>query len=112
MINVPLVADRLALRLVGFTAEDAGFIDNVLSDSQGGTFDNENVLKKDVNTTTTTGGRAALGLNVTDNVQATLSAVFQDLHADGHGDVNQAQATCTRSASRMKTWMTTGTSSR
>ena len=29
--------DRLALRLVGFTAEDAGFIDNVLSDSPGGT---------------------------------------------------------------------------
>ena len=88
MINVPLVADRLALRLVGFTAEDAGFIDNVLSDSQGGTFDNENVVGKDVNTTKTTGGRAALGLNVTDNVQATLSAVFQDVHADGHSDVN------------------------
>ncbi|HKN42629.1 MAG TPA: TonB-dependent receptor plug domain-containing protein, partial [Propionibacteriaceae bacterium] len=88
MLNVPLVADRLALRLVGFTAEDAGFIDNVLSDSQGTTFDNANVVKKDVNTTKTTGGRAALGLKVTDNVQATLSAVFQDLHADGHGDVN------------------------
>jgi outer membrane receptor for ferrienterochelin and colicin len=88
MINVPLAADRVALRLVGFTAEDAGFIDNVLSDSQGGTFDNENVVNKDVNTTKTTGGRAALGLKVTDNLQATLSAVFQDVHADGHSDVN------------------------
>ena len=35
MVNVPLVADKLALRLVGFTAEDAGFIDNVLGDSAG-----------------------------------------------------------------------------
>ena len=88
MINVPLVDDRLALRLVGFTGKDAGFIDNVLSESQGGTFDNANVARKDVNDTETTGGRAALGLNVTDNVHATLSAVFQNVSADGHGDVN------------------------
>ena len=40
MVNVPLVQDKLAVRLVGFTSEDAGFIDNVLSDSQGGTFTN------------------------------------------------------------------------
>ncbi len=60
MLNVPLAADRLALRLVGFTAEDGGFIDNVLSDSQGGTFDNAGVAKKDVNSKRTSGGRAAL----------------------------------------------------
>ena len=71
-----------------FTGKDAGFIDNVLSDSQGGTFDNANVVRKDVNDTETTGGRAALGLNVTDNVHATLSAVFQNVSADGHGDIN------------------------
>src|SRR5688572_21630998 len=34
MLNLPL-ADRLALRLVGFAAEDAGYIDRVLSDSPG-----------------------------------------------------------------------------
>ena len=88
MINVPLVDDRLALRLVGFTGKDAGFIDNVLSESQNGTFDNSNMVGKDVNDTETTGGRAALGLNVTDNVHATLSAVFQNVSADGHSDVN------------------------
>src|SRR5262245_19580573 len=88
MINVPLVDDRLALRLVGFTSEDAGFIDNVLGDSEGGTFNNSNVLKKDVNSIKTSGGRAALGLDVSDNFKATLSAVFQDVHADGHSDVN------------------------
>ena len=37
MVNMPLASDRLALRLVGFSSLDAGFIDNVLSDSQGGT---------------------------------------------------------------------------
>ena len=58
MLNIPLAEDRFALRLVGFTAEDAGYIDNVLGDSQGtGTdiavtragFANANVIAKDVN---------------------------------------------------------------
>jgi outer membrane receptor protein involved in Fe transport len=88
MVNVPLQSDRLALRLVGFTARDAGFIDNVLSDSQGGTFDNSNVVEKDVNSSDISGGRAALRWDVTENVNATFGAIFQDLSADGHGDVN------------------------
>src|SRR5262245_35790767 len=49
MVNVPLVQDKLAVRLVGFSTEDAGFIDRVLSDSEGGTFNNANVAKDDVN---------------------------------------------------------------
>src|SRR5262245_56827168 len=89
MINVPLAEDRVALRLVGFTSKDAGFIDNVLSDSQGGTFNNANVVRKDVNEIETTGGRAALGLKITDDFTATLSAVFQDVSANGHSDVNE-----------------------
>jgi outer membrane receptor protein involved in Fe transport len=88
MVNVPLVDDKLALRLVGFSAEDAGFIDNVLADSQGGTFNNANVVKKDVNVKKTKGGRAALRWQASDDVSATLGAVFQDVKASGHGDVN------------------------
>ena len=87
MVNLPL-SDKVALRLVGFAAEDAGFIDNVLSDSQGGTFDNSNVTDKDVNSAETTGGRAALRFDISEQVNATLGAVFQDLSTDGHGDVN------------------------
>ena len=45
MANVPLVQDKLALRLVGFYASEPGWIDNVLSPSPGAgfgeqTFDN------------------------------------------------------------------------
>jgi iron complex outermembrane recepter protein len=86
MVNLPLVADKLALRLVGFTSEDAGFIDNVLADSQGGTF--TSIPKKDVNSIETSGGRASLRWDATESVNATLSATFQDVKADGHGDVN------------------------
>lgn len=88
MLNLPLAADRLALRLVGFTAEDAGFIDNVLSDSPGGTYTNADVVRKDVNSTRTDGGRVALRWDVTDKVNATVGAIFQDVTADGHGDIN------------------------
>ncbi|HEY7379079.1 MAG TPA: TonB-dependent receptor, partial [Steroidobacteraceae bacterium] len=88
MLNLPLAEDKVALRLVGFTSKDAGFIDNVLGDSEGGTYNNSNKVKKDVNSTETTGGRAALGFDVTDNFKATLSAVFQDVHLDGHSDIN------------------------
>ncbi len=87
MVNIPLAEDRLALRLVGFSAEDAGFIDNVLSDSQGGTFDNSDVVEDDINSVETTGARAALRFDITENVDATLSAIYQDVTADGHGDV-------------------------
>ena len=88
MVNIPLGSDRVALRLVGFAAEDAGFIDNVLRDSQGGGFDNADRVDEDVNTVTTVGGRAALSFDVTENVNLTFGAIYQDLSADGHGDVS------------------------
>ncbi len=96
MVNIPLAADRLALRLVGFTAEDAGYIDNVLSDSQGSNvvqcprcaFDNADVVDKDINKIETTGARAALRFDFTESVNATLGAIYQDVKADGHSDVN------------------------
>ncbi len=88
MINLPLGGDRVALRLVGFAAEDAGYIDNVLSDSPGGTYDNSNVVDEDVNSARTTGGRAALRFDVTDNFDVTLSGIYQGLSTDGHGDLS------------------------
>jgi len=95
MVNVPLVEDRLALRLVGFTAEDAGFIDNVLSESPRGqmfagegTFNNADQVDEDVNSSQTSGARAALRWDVTDSVDLTLGALFQDLSTDGNGDVD------------------------
>jgi outer membrane receptor protein involved in Fe transport len=87
MINVPL-SDKVALRIVGFAAEDAGFIDNVLADSPGGTYANSDVVDKDVNSAKTTGARAALRFEISENVNATLGTVFQDLSAGGHGDIN------------------------
>ena len=87
MLNVPLAEDRISLRLVGFAAEDAGYIDNVLATSQGDTFDNEELVEEDVNTIETVGGRAALRFDFSESVNATLSGIYQDTSADGHSDV-------------------------
>jgi outer membrane receptor protein involved in Fe transport len=99
MVNIPLVQDRLALRLVGFTSEDAGYIDNIFSVSPAqqaglvGTnptpFDNASQVDKDVNSKTTSGGRAALRWDVNDNLDLTLGALFQDVSSDGHGNINR-----------------------
>jgi iron complex outermembrane receptor protein len=88
MFNIPLVDDRLALRLVAFTAEDGGFIDNVESESFGGTFDNADVARRDVNSVKTSGGRAALRWDIAEGTNLTLGALFQDLRANGTGEVN------------------------
>ena len=99
MLNIPIAEDRLALRLVGFAAEDAGYIDNVLAPSQGdagncclaeAAVDNADVVAEDVNTINTVGGRAALRFDFTESVNATLSGIYQDVSADGHSDVTPA----------------------
>ena len=88
MVNVPL-GERVSLRLVGFTAEDAGYIDNVLSLSQGQTFDNSDVAGKDVNSVRTNGGRAALRFDIGETADLTIGAIYQDISTDGHSDVNE-----------------------
>ena len=59
VVNLPL-GENVAIRLVGFTARDAGFIDNVLGTSLGGGFDNADVVDEDINGIDYSGGRAAL----------------------------------------------------
>ena len=89
MANIPLVKDTLALRLVGFRSEEAGYIDNVLGTSPGGTFTNANRVSDDVNTVEYTGGRVALRWLVNDKWTVDATAIFQDVQADdGFGDVN------------------------
>lgn len=117
MLNLPLVEDKVALRLVGFTAKEGGFIDNVrgptaISDSVVGrvNFDGQqfndgtreptpgnpepnpgvtNAIESDWNESTVSGGRAALRWNVVDNWQATLSTAFQSSDSDAESTYDQ-----------------------
>ncbi len=93
MLNLPLVEDKLALRLVGFTATEGGFIDNVLGTtpiceawgrcSPDGPQNNADVVEDDWNETTISGGRLAAKWFITDNWDLTLGTATQNADAKG-----------------------------
>jgi iron complex outermembrane receptor protein len=90
MTNIPLIEDKLALRLVGFTAQDAGWVDNILGTSPGGTFDNRAYVDEDVNTSNTSGARATLRWTIGENWIIDAQAIYQKTTADGFGDMDEA----------------------
>lgn len=94
MVNIPLADDKAAIRLVGFAAEEAGYIDNVLGASPGrgqfpgGTFDNAEFVAEDVNGAKTIGGRANLRWLPADEWTVDIGAIYQKLEEDGFGDTD------------------------
>lgn len=91
VVNVPL-SDNVAIRVVGFSARDAGFIDNVLATSQGGSFDNSAVVDKDINAADFAGGRAALRWNPNDDWTVDVGVVFQTMDANSYTEENALRA--------------------
>ncbi len=78
MVNVPIVEDALALRLVGHYTRTPGYIDNI------GTGQEQS------NNSVTQGGRAILGWNPTDNSRLRLSALYQQTRTDDSGYVDES----------------------
>jgi outer membrane receptor protein involved in Fe transport len=87
MLNVPL-GDKVAIRVVGFSAKDAGYIDNVLRPSPRGTFDNSRNVRDNVNGTDVYGGRAAIRWRPDDTWNIDLQAIYQDTSQNGFGDAD------------------------
>lgn len=71
MVNIPLVEDKFAIRLVGYTAEDAGYLSNSSLDLEGVAGIEQH--------------GARIGLRYTPNDRSTLDIkyVFQDLSQSG-----------------------------
>jgi len=108
--NLPLVEDKLALRLVGFNDKDGGFVDNVLGNtpdsraegaggkgvsaddlvtrfpSGWGTLNNAAVVEEDWNDSESRGYRAALRWQVSDNWAVTLSTSSQKTESGAPND--------------------------
>lgn len=101
-VNVPL-ADRAAVRLVGFIEHDAGYINNVAGLPQtyptsGVPRTNAGLTKSNYNDIDTYGGRAALRFDLNDRWTITPSAMAQETKANGQfsfspslGDLNVAR---------------------
>ena len=93
MVNVP-ISDNFAIRAVGFTAEDGGYVDVVEGTSarfglNKNTDFNSDVVREDVNTFKSTGGRIFGKWNTDDGyIMAGLSA--QNNSADGYNYFDQS----------------------
>jgi outer membrane receptor protein involved in Fe transport len=84
-LNIPF-NERVALRAVGFYRRNAGYIDNVLGTRSfvgGLTTTNAAFVEKDFNSVDTYGGRLALGIDLSDDWTATLSAIGQEQKSRG-----------------------------
>jgi len=99
MVNIPLLEDgtslypdlKAAVRLVGFYANEPGWVDNVLTPTPGQTSTNSNRVDDDVNSSVYYGGRAGLRLEAGENWTVDLSGIYQYYELDGFGDVSLNQ---------------------
>ncbi|MEZ5531697.1 MAG: TonB-dependent receptor [Steroidobacteraceae bacterium] len=85
-VNIPL-GEKMAVRLVGWAARDAGFIDNVYGErtfpSWGGTINNAALVKNNYNDVETYGGRAALKIDLNDSWTVTPQLMGQSQKIGG-----------------------------
>ena len=69
-LNIPIVSERIALRVVGYGVQDGGYIDDIERD------------RNDVNRTRTWGGRAALRFAPDENWTIDVNGVYQHIKGD------------------------------
>ncbi len=87
MINLPLMEDKFAVRLVGFTATDGGFIDNVPGVSPVlGTKDNSAAAGENINDVDITGGRVRATWFVNEDWSVSAGAILQNTSAGARND--------------------------
>jgi iron complex outermembrane recepter protein len=72
-VSVPLVADKLAVRLAGFVEREKGFVDNIRLNRKDGNFKSE-------------GGRASIAFAPSENVNFLGQYIYQSNAFDGNSD--------------------------
>lgn len=76
MVNIPVVEDKFAVRLVGFTTESPGYLDR--RNLAGAT------LEKDINTETSSGGRITAKWQATDKLSVKATAYTIESETDSY----------------------------
>ncbi|MEO8017214.1 MAG: TonB-dependent receptor [Pseudomonadota bacterium] len=101
-VNIPL-SDRAAIRLVGWSKSEPGYIDNVRSTrvfpTSGIAVDNSSKIKNNYNDWQKYGARAALGIDLSENWTLTPTVMYQNTKTNGtfgfdplEGDLKVAHA--------------------
>jgi outer membrane receptor protein involved in Fe transport len=96
-INIPVIQDKFAIRLVGFAATDAGYIDNVLGNSPGhidvdtgeqivGSKTNAAIVDNDINSADWIGGRISAKWFFNDEWALTGIYNYQNAEINGFND--------------------------
>jgi iron complex outermembrane receptor protein len=95
-VNIPLIEDKLAIRMSAFSAEDGGFIDSVLGTTvvdantgAGGLLTNARDVESDLNSVEWAGARGSARWIMSDDWTTTLSANYQKIDADGFNDMDK-----------------------
>jgi len=94
-VNIPIVEDKLAIRLTGFRDEEGGYIDNILGTTSdysplNGTRSNAPLVQDDINDYSVYGGRATLRFEPNENWTADLGVTYQNAELDSFFDFNPA----------------------
>ena len=81
-LNIPM-SDKFAARIVAYSVEEGGWIDNVLGTALTGLEDNAAYVDNDFNKWTTTGGRLSLKWDVSDKWSALVTVMAQNSETEG-----------------------------
>jgi len=88
MVNIP-VSDTFAIRLVGFTAEDGGFIDNINGDTLPyHLYNNAGAERENFNDVEYKGGRISARWFLNNDWTATAGVVYQDTFSNGRPEMD------------------------
>ncbi|MET0250332.1 MAG: TonB-dependent receptor [Sphingobium sp.] len=92
-VNLPIIADRLALRIVGYGVNEGGYVDNLVPAPDG-----ERRLHEDVNDVRVNGGRAALRFTPDETWTIDLNGVHQAIRGDDAQYVSRLEPPLTRAS--------------
>ncbi len=88
-VNIPL-SDSLAMRIVGYSVEEGGWVDNVYGTSLDGTHDNADNVKDNFNVWEVVGGRFSALADFNEDWSLLLSAIAERSETNGAWETDPA----------------------
>jgi outer membrane receptor protein involved in Fe transport len=97
-LNIPLIDDKLAARVVGFYSKEGGWVDNVLGPDLAHGMTNANAVKDNANIWQVSGGRLAVLWTINDKANVLFNHTVQNdnTHGDWLSDPYLGDAKITR----------------